>query len=74
MEVTMNTNHMSAPTRLVSIMAVAARLGVSRQTLRRNMRAWGLRPVGLGRRILLRDDEVSALILRAQGGSRSEAQ
>lgn len=43
---------------LLSIKAAAAQLGVSPQTLRRYMQKWGLTPVRLGRRVLLKAHEV----------------
>lgn len=57
---------------LLSLQASAKKLGVSPQTLRRHLRTWNLTPVVLGRRVLLRDDDLRALILR-QCGFRSEA-
>lgn len=53
-------------TQLVSLNFAAKRLGVSLQTLRRNMSDWGLVTVRLGRRVLIEEKELENLIERSK--------
>lgn len=51
---------------LLSIRVAARRLGVSPRTLRRRMQTWGLPRIRLGRRVLVDERDLRALIERAR--------
>lgn len=55
-------------TKLLSIEAAAALLSISKWTVRSYVRTGKLKPVRIGRRVLLAETELERLITESQGG------